>query len=376
MRFADIPGHYEEKQRLISQVDEGHIPHALLIEGPAGSGKFALARALAQYIHCTNRITGSDSCGRCPSCQQHQSFNHADTVFSFPVIKKNSSTSPLSEDCLPEFRDFLSESPWMDFEDWLLRLENINAQPLIYVSEANELLRKLNYTAVTSQYKIVLMWLPEKLKEDAANKLLKLVEEPHPDTLFILVTNAPRQVLPTIYSRTQRVGVKRYADHEIAGYLASACGVGEPDAAQIARLAEGSMARAISLISVSKERQAYLDLFKELMRKAYTRKVADLKKWATDVAGLGREREMQFLDYCARMMRENFILNLRQPELNCLTADEMQFSVNFSPFINENNVLKLFKVVNDAKADIAANGNAKLINFDVALKTILLLKTK
>lgn len=374
MRFADIPGHDDVKQRLISQVDEGHMPHALLIEGPAGSGKFALARALAQYMHCTNRITGHDSCGKCPSCQQHQTFNHADTVFSFPIIKRGSTSNPVSDDYLPEFRDFLTESQWMDYEDWLQRLDNINAQPVIYVSEANELLRKLNYTAVTSRFKIVLMWLPEKLREDAANKLLKLVEEPHSDTIFMLVSNSPRQILPTIYSRTQRVGVKRYADEEVADYLASACGVDEADAAQIAKLAEGNMARALSLISVSKERQLYLDLFKELMRKAYTRKVADLKAWAADLAALGREREMQFLDYCARMMRENFILNLKEPELNCLTADELQFSINFSPFINEKNVIKLFKVINDAKVDIAANGNAKLINFDVALKTILLLK--
>lgn len=374
MRFADIPGHDDVKQRLISQVDEGHMPHALLIEGPAGSGKFALARALAQYMHCTNRITGHDSCGKCPSCQQHQTFNHADTVFSFPIIKRGSTSNPVSDDYLPEFRDFLTESQWMDYEDWLQRLDNINAQPVIYVSEANELLRKLNYTAVTSRFKIVLMWLPEKLREDAANKLLKLVEEPHSDTIFMLVSNSPRQILPTIYSRTQRVGVKRYADEEVADYLASACGVDEADAAQIAKLAEGNMARALSLISVSKERQLYLDLFKELMRKAYTRKVADLKAWAADLAALGREREMQFLDYCARMIRENFILNLKEPELNCLTADELQFSINFSPFINEKNVIKLFKVINDAKVDIAANGNAKLINFDVALKTILLLK--
>lgn len=374
MRFADIPGHEDVKQRLISQADEGRMPHALLIEGPAGSGKFALARALAQYIHCTNRIEGVDSCGKCPSCQQHQTFNHADAIFSFPIIRRGSTSNPISDDYLPEFRDFLTESQWMDYEDWLQRLDNINAQPVIYVSEANELLRKLNYTAVTSRYKIVMMWLPEKLREDAANKLLKLVEEPHSDTIFIMVSNAPRQILPTIYSRTQRVGVKRYADSEVAAYIESSFGVAQPDAEQIAKLAEGNMARALSLISVSKERQLYLDLFKELMRKAYTRKVADLKAWAADVAALGREREMQFLDYCARMMRENFILNLRQPELNSLTADEMQFSVNFSPYINEGNVLKLFKVVNDAKTDIAANANAKLVNFDVALKTILLLK--
>jgi len=354
--------------------DKGRIPHALLLEGPAGSGKFALARAFAQYIHCEKRTADGDSCGRCPACLQHEAFNQIDTYFSFPIVKKSSSSSAISDDYMTDFRDLLTENPFMDFESWLLKLDNINAQPLIYVSEANELLRKLSLTAHSSRYKIVLMWLPERLKEDAANKLLKLVEEPYADTLFIFSSDNSRAILPTIYSRTQRIGVKRYSDREVADYMAQKYGLDNGTATQISRLAAGNVSEALKLISLSKESDEYLQLFMELMRKAYTRDVASLKEWAANVAGLGREREIKFLEYCARMVRENFILNIHNADLNCLNNAEMTFSIRFSPFINERNVLKIFKTLNDAKADIAANANAKLVNFDVAIKTILLLK--
>ncbi len=374
MKFSDIPGHEDVKRRLRDMADKGRIPHALLLEGPAGSGKFALARAFAQYIHCEDRTPDGDSCGRCPSCLQHEAFNQIDTYFSFPIVKKSSSSSAISDDYMTDFRDLLTENQFMDFESWLLKLDNINAQPLIYVSEANELLRKLSLTAHSSRYKIVLMWLPERLKEDAANKLLKLVEEPYADTLFIMTSDNSRAILPTIYSRTQRIGVKRYSDAEVAGYMAARYGLDADSAARISRLAAGNVSEATKLISLSKESDEYLQLFMELMRKAYTRDVASLKAWAADVAGLGREREIKFLEYCARMVRENFILNIHTPDLNCLNNSEMAFSARFSPFINERNVLKIFKTLNDAKADIAANANAKLVNFDVAIKTILLLK--
>ncbi|MCM1225320.1 MAG: hypothetical protein NC548_63805, partial [Lachnospiraceae bacterium] len=309
-----------------------------------------------------------------PACQQHEAFNQIDTYYSFPIVKKSSSSAAISDDFLPEFQELLTESPYMDFESWLLKLDNINAQPQIYVSEANELLRKLSLTSHSSRYKIVLMWLPERLKEDAANKLLKLVEEPYADTLFIMSSDNSRGILPTIYSRTQRIAVKRYSDEEIAGMLANKYGLEESAAAQISKLSAGNATEAVKLISLSKESDEYLQLFMELMRKAYTRDVASLKAWAADVATLGREREIKFLEYCARMVRENFILNIHRPDLNCLNSAEMTFSARFSPFINERNVLKIFKTLGDAKADIAANANAKLVNFDVAIKTILLLK--
>lgn len=373
MKFADIPGHDDVKKRLVEMVDNGHLPHALLLEGSAGSGKFMLARALAQYIHCENRSDG-DSCGHCPSCLQHESFNHIDTIFSYPIIKKSSDKPAVSADFISEFRQLLTEYPFMDTEQWVTLLNAGNKQPKIYVDEGGELLRRLNFKAHQSRYKIVLLWLPEKMNEDTANKMLKLIEEPHDDTLFIMSSSNPRAILPTIYSRTQRVNVSRYDDSDIEAYLTSSMAVAPEAAHSIARIASGNVNEAVSMTKISKTRKLFLDLFIDLMRKAYQRKIGMLRQWSVDVAALGREQNLAFLDYCARMMRENFILNMHVSELNYLTPEENAFSVNFSRFINERNVLKLFDVVNDARTDIAGNGNAKIVFFDLAIKTILLLK--
>lgn len=373
MKFSDIPGHEDIKARLVEMADSCRMPHALLLEGPAGTAKFMLARAYAQYIHCEHRHDG-DSCGQCPSCRQHDTFNNIDVIYSFPVIKKKSGSPTISNDFFAEFKEFMNEHPFMDTEEWNIKINSGNTQPKIYVEEGAELTRRAGFKAHQSEYKIVLLWLPERLNEDTANKLLKLVEEPHEDTLFVMVSNEPGRILPTIYSRTQRIGVKRYNDDEVRDYLINKMAVEPQSATSIARLAAGNINEALSLVSVSKTRQKYLDLFIDLMRKAYQRKVGLLRQWSIDVAGLGRERQLAFLDYCARMMRENFILNLHIDGLNYLNADEMAFSVNFSRFINERNVLKLFDVVNQARTDIAGNGNAKIVFFDVAIKIILLLK--
>lgn len=372
MRFADIPGHADIKQRLIEMADSGRLPHALLFEGQSGAGKFMLARAFAQYIHCENRSQG-DSCGVCPSCQQHSTFNHIDTIFSYPVIKKGGKPT-VSADYQAEFRDLMTEYTFMDTDQWVSLLEAGNTQSKIYVDEGAELTRRLNFRAHQSRYKIVLLWLPEKMNEDTANKMLKLIEEPHDDTLFLLVSNNPRQILPTIYSRTQRIAVNRYDDEEIARWLREKLAVDNQAASSIAHISMGNMNEAISLVKISKIRMAFLDLFINLMRKAYQRKIGLLRQWSIDVASLGREQCLAFLDYCARMMRENFVLNMKVEELNYLTSEEKAFSVNFSRFINERNVLKLFEIVNSAREDIAGNANAKIVFFDVAIKTILLLK--
>lgn len=356
-----------------AMVDNQRIPHALLLEGPQGVGKFALARALAQYIHCTDRHDG-DSCGVCASCRQHQSLNHIDTLFSFPIVKLKGDKPAISNDFLPQFREFISESPYMDFEEWLVKLDNVNAHPVIYVDEALELIRALNYTAHSSQYKIVLMWLPERMAEATANKMLKLIEEPFPDTIFILTSDAPRRILPTIYSRLQRVKFSRLTDQEVYSAVAAIPGVDAQAVGGVVRQAQGSVTEALRGLGNSKTRKQNLDMFIDLMRKAYTRQVAALKKWALDAAALGRERNVQFYAYAARMVRENFILNLRNPDLNYLSPEEANFSQKFAPFINERNVVQIIATLDDACADILANANAKLINFDVALRLILLLK--
>lgn len=373
MRFRDIPGHEDVKERLRAMADERRVPHALLLEGPVGSAKFMLIRALAQYIHCENHTPDGDSCGKCPSCLQHQTFNHIDTIYSFPVIKK-AGKSTISNDCFGDFKNFITDSPYMDIEKWIAMLGNINSQPVIYVEEGAELIRRLNFTARQSLFKIVLLWLPERLKEETANKLLKLIEEPHPDTIFLMSSDNSRAILPTIYSRVQRIAVSRYSDDEIKHFLTASYPVSETDAETLARLSSGNVIEALSLVDISRMRQQFLDYFIELMRKAYQRKIGLLRQWSNDVAALGREQIIKFLDYASRLIRENFILNLHVDRLNYLTEDERKFSVNFARFINERNVLKMFEVLNKAREDIAGNANPKIVLFDLAVKTILLIK--
>lgn len=373
MKFSDIAGHEETKARLREMADADRIPHALLLEGPSGAGKFMLARAFAQYIHCENRREG-DSCGVCPACVQHQNFCHIDTVYSFPVVKKSGRTA-LSDDYRDQFREFITESPYMDFDQWVTKLDNVNAQPQIYVEEGAELLRRLTYMTRRSKFKVVLLWLPERLKEETANKLLKLVEEPYADTKFIMVSNNPRQILPTIYSRTQRIAVRRYSDEELEQVLAGQ-GMDAAEAADMARIADGSVTQAWKIAHVSAERRKYFDLFAELMRKAYARKVLELRSWSKAVAEMGREPEMQFIDYCCRLIRESFIMHLHVDQLLTLSKAEREFVQRFFPFINEKNVVDMIELFDRSRRDIAGNGNAKIIFFDLAVRVIMLIRRK
>ncbi|MDE6127347.1 MAG: DNA polymerase III subunit delta, partial [Muribaculaceae bacterium] len=239
MRFADVIAHENVKERLRALVDNGRLPHALLLEGPAGVGKFAMARALSQYIHCENR-SGGDSCGVCPACVQHATFNHVDMVYSFPVLK-NGRSQAVSDDYVADFREFLTVSPFMNFEEWQKALGNINGQPQMYVEESQDILRKLAFTARASDTKIVLMWLPEKMNTQCANKMLKLIEEPLPGTSLIFVSNNPREILPTIYSRLQRIEMRRLGDDVVAGYLADTLSIPHADALSVAHVAQGSI---------------------------------------------------------------------------------------------------------------------------------------
>jgi DNA polymerase-3 subunit delta' len=372
MKFSDIPGHEQVKQRLRDMVDCDRIPHALLLEGPAGTGKMMLARAMAQYIHCENRTNG-DSCGKCPSCLQHQSSNHIDTMFSFPIVK-GGHDNPISDDYMDEWRHMIADSPYMDFQHWLSLIQAGNSQPVIFVSEADSLIHKLSFTTHKAQYKVVIMWLPERLKVEAANKLLKLIEEPFHDTIFLLVSNDSKSILPTIYSRTQRILVHRLPDEIVAQQLMATKAMSATDAMAVAHNADGNMLAAEAALSLTKEDREFLDLFMELMRKSYQNQMGELKTWTVNVSALGRESIIRFLNYCLRLVRENFIRNLNEPQLNYMNSDEAAFSVKFSRFINERNVEHISKEFDAAIADIAGNANSKIVLFDLAVRMCIYLK--
>lgn len=370
MKFADIPFHDHIKERLTSLVDSGRMPHALLISGPEGTGKLALARALAQYMQCTNRH-GSDSCGVCPSCVQHQSLNHADMHYIFPVLKKKSEGMLVSADYMSRWHEFLHGGMYASLQRWLDTIDAGNSRPAIFVEEAAGLLRVVNMSAYTSPVKVVLMWLPEKLIAEAANKLLKIIEEPWEDTVFIFVSDDPGEILPTIFSRTQRVNVPRLSEPEIAGILTSRHAMQPDEANAIARLADGNMCHAIAALDTKGETQEFASLFRDIMRRAYARDVKTLRELADKAAGFGREKICRMLAYFSRMVRENFIYNLGVPELNYMTSDEAQFSSRFAPFINAANVEDIIADFDSASADIARNANAKIVMFDTLLRLIV-----
>lgn len=373
MRFADIPWHEEAKTRLRQMILSDRLPHALLISGPEGIGKMMLARAAVQFIHCENRTADGDSCGKCPACLQHATQNHIDTHYVFPLVKGKSS-SPLCDDYMVEWRNFLKQTPYMDFRQWMTELDSPNSQPMIFVGESDALIHKLSFTAHKARYKVVIIWLPERLMEQTANKLLKLIEEPHDDVKFILVSNNDKGILPTIYSRTQRIELKRLPDHVIAEHLQACYSIDSADANSLAHTAEGSMNRALESVGLSKENKLFLDMFIRLMREAYQRHIKELKDWTTEISAMGREQELRFLTYCSRLIRENFIYNLGNSDLNYMNKSESDFSRNFARFINERNVQQIIKEIDQASADIAGNANAKIVFFDFAVRMILLLK--
>lgn len=375
MKFSDIPSHAAVKERLREMADRDRIPHAILLEGPAGIGKLAMARAFAQYIHCTDRRDG-EPCGNCPACIQSQKFNHIDTHYVYPVVKEEGMvTPPVSSDFMEEWRNFLDNNPWAEFEKWRRSFTKKNAQPVIYVTESDALIHRLAFTSHASRYRTVIFWLPERMNVETANKLLKLIEEPYPDTIFIMVSNTPAEILPTIYSRVQRVEMKRLPDSDIASYIARAHCLSEQDSMAIAHNAGGSLSEAERAISIDGDRAKFFELFVRLMRLSYQRKVKELRQWADEVNSLGREEEMGFYDYSMRLLRENFVYNFRTPPLNYMNTDESKFAVNFARFINEVNVEKMMRVFDDAYRDIAGNSNGKIVNFDLSIKIILLIKS-
>ena len=374
MKFSDILGNEQVVQQVRQLIDADRLPHALLLHGEPGVPKLALARVMAQYLHCTNRHDG-EPCQQCPSCRQHETFNHTDTFFSFPYWRKDKNEEANCDDFLSYWREFLTDCPVVeDYQHWLELLKNENSQPRILVRESANILRKMSMSSFTSKYKVSIIWLPEKLRDDAANKLLKIIEEPYDDCKFILVSDNAKDILGTIFSRTQRIEMRRLGAQRVAQYLTQRYGIDPQDALAVAAPADGNVNMAIHSMQQGSEQSEFHQLFVELMRLAYMRDLGKLRSWAERVADLKREKSRRFLSYAARQVRENFIYNLHQPELNYLTRQEQQFSTRFAPYINEANVERMYEQFCLAERQIAGNGNAKIILFDMAVRTTILIK--
>lgn len=381
MQFRDIIGQETEKNQLRTAVREGRIAHAQLFAGPAGVGKLALAIAYAQYIACPHR-TEEDSCGVCPTCLQYAKLQHPDLHFAFPIVKSDEGDT--CDAFAEKWRGIVSEHKYFDLDDWYRVMGVETKQGMIYEKESSEILRKLSLKSFSGGYKIMIIWQPEKMNTTCANKLLKLLEEPPTMTLFLLVSEAPEQLLSTIISRTQEVRVPRLSEEEIAhGLQNEYTWLGQEEAHNIAHMANGSYLAALKMMNETEENQGYFDDFVALMRNAWLvgqKKNYDallkLRQWSQDMADskVGREKQKAFLQYAQRQVRENYIYNLHHPEMNYQTQREQEFSTKFAPFIHDGNVEKMMEELSKAEQQITQNGNAKIIFFDLCLQMIVLVK--
>lgn len=381
MRFSDIIGQETEKRQLRQAVSEGRIPHAQLFVGPAGVGKLALALAYAQYISCPNRDE-HDSCGTCPTCLQFNKLQHPDLHFVFPIIKGDE--GDVCDAFADKWRGLLTEQRYFDIDDWYRVLGAETKQGMIYEKESAEIMRKLSLKSFSGGYKIMIIWQPEKMNVTCANKILKLLEEPPTKTLFLLVSEHPEQLLSTILSRVQEVRVPRLGEADIAAGLQTVYSwLSDQEAKTVAHMANGSYLAALKIMSESEDSKSYFDDFVALMRNAWLvgqkkdySALLKLRQWSNDMADskVGREKQKAFLQYAQRQIRENYIYNFHCVDMNYQTEAESQFSSKFAPFIHDSNVEKMMNELGKAEQQIAQNGNAKIIFFDLCLQMIVLVK--
>ena len=368
MRFSDIIGQSALKRHLAESIDRGRISHAQLFTGAAGTGALPLAIAYAQYLNCPNR-SGGDSCGVCPSCQQISALAHPDVHFVFPVNKqgKKSGEVVLSSDFMPLWREIVADTDgYFTRQQWYDRLDlGKTLQGMISAKEADEIIRRLSFKSFESEYKVMLIWLPEMMNEEAANKILKILEEPWEKTIFLLVSERPDRLLQTILSRTQEVAVPRLTIEDL---MPMATG-DEQQRRNIARLAAGDLIEMRRLAGGDEDavRVESFELFCRLMRLSYNDKHLELIDWADEVATLSREQQRSMLLHAARLLRESYMLHAGLGSISYLWGEEAKFCNNFAPFIGNQNIEFLIGEIETAMRQISQNGNARIVFTHFAL---------
>lgn len=379
MRKSEVIGQEEAWARLMQMVREDRLPHAMMLCGPQGAGKMALAMAFANYLLCRNHTPDDEACEACPQCKMLARWEHPDLHFTYPTIKLPSMGSdhkPVSDDFARQWHEVIKESPYFSMDQWMNAIGAENQQAIITAGESDDLVRKLSLKSSQGGYKVAIVWLPERMNIECANKLLKLIEEPPQGTVFIMVSEEPDKLLETIRSRTQRIDIKRISTESITQQLKERYGLGDELATRMARLANGSWLKAVRELENDSENTDFLADYQQLMRLAYMRNIHDLKPWSERIAGYGREKQKRFMDYFIRLTRENFMYNFGNPDLNYMSEEEEAFANKFARFINEANIIPITEMADKVQRDIKQNANAKIVFFDLALQMIMLLLKK
>jgi DNA polymerase-3 subunit delta' len=395
MQFQSITGQKETKEQLVQMVQHNRLSHALLFLGKEGSGALQLALAFAQYIVCAPQppegglfaafepttegsnsplgVRGNDSCGSCPACKKANELIHPDIHFSYPVISKKPGEKPISTDFIKEWRAFISQNPYGNVYDWLQFIGAENKQGNITAHECNDIIRKLNLKSFESEYKILIMWMPEFLGKEG-NKLLKLIEEPPPNTLFILVAENEDLILPTILSRTQLVKIPLLTNLEVEASLELHAGVAIEKAQQIAAVAEGNYREALQLLQHADD-DWELMLREWLNAVVRTGPVAQVK-WIDDTAKLGREKQKQFLKYFIHLLEEAIRLRVMGTTNNNQSTANNDFAIRLNKLCNHSQQEAIINELDKASYYIERNANAKMLFHALSIRLYHIINNK
>ena len=366
MQFAEIPGLENIKKRLLQLVQENRIPHAQLFVGSEGSAALPIVIAFAQYLACENK-SDKDSCGTCSSCIKFLKLIHPDLHFSMPVNWEKPTDELHSQPFLEKWRNALLNNPYLGIDQWVDAIDIGNKQPFISNNEAIEIIKRLNFKAFESEYKFMIIWLPEKMRTEGANRILKTLEEPPDKTLIFLVSQHPEELLATILSRTQLFKVPAFTPKEAAQVLHKNTELPIERCTMAAEVAEGNLAQAIWLLENSEESEQQLALFRNWMLFCYGFQVGDLLKLTDTFAKEGREWQKGFFAYALYLIRQTLLMN-HQPQLNRLTSSERTFLEKFSRFFHPGNYAVICGYISEASFHIERNGHSKIIFLDTSLQ--------
>ncbi len=364
MFFRDVVGQQETKKKLIGMVSSGTVPHAMMLLGPEGNGNLPMAMALAQYLQCESRGE-DDSCGTCASCVKNQKFIHPDLHFTYPVIRPEKKNSPpVSADYITEWRAALAQQPYMSYNDWLQTIEAENKQGNITVEECHEIIRHINLKTYESGYKVQIIWLAEYLRE-AGNTLLKIIEEPPANTIFILVVENIEQVLNTVISRTQIIKMNAIDDEDVKDALMSRYEIDENSAKNIARIAGGNFNAALTIADGDENANdrllhKWLVCCFNLKLKPTGANAANLLDWVDEMAKIGRENQKIFLKYALFFLRECAMISLTGQSQK-LDGEELKFATGLASKLDSEQYESVSRIINNLHYHIERNGNPKIL---------------